>query len=559
MKRIAAFTILAACAAALLLAMLPARSARAEVEPSVGYTVTFTEGSKVVSVRMYFQATESDQSVRSVASPLPDGYFLVKEATDAAGNQLTVTRDGSAWKIAGTGRVNVGYDVDLSTLGELTPEQTGVNNPSFSPFMPHAGDGYFFFPGTYLFLQPGSPGPCGIGYGLPDGWNAWESPGGVFVSRAAAVEAEGRNILLTAVQPQASDPANLAGQQEFTDRMAALVAAADGAWGKHTAGERLLLCLGRMPLDTVDNQRLLSIPLDPLYGCVFVPVGTRENILSTDFLVRAGDQTMRSLLWEMNMDPSALWFREGCVHYSNLRFAQLNGWVSEDHVYDQLGSDYALYVDALAQSGTSLAGAGEQALQEPLADLLYGGGTIAVTSIDIELAEKDKSLDGFIAHLLQLPSAELTNQRILDELWAYAGVDSSAFFNDYVTGTATIPASAFSQLKLDGNTEGGGNSGETAGTAIEPAPAFGNGWILMAGAIILVFAIPFLLEPYTLRPRGGAVVVTEEELEAERAERKKKYWGEHHGEDTGKESREPGGGEPGEETPGDGLRDQGET
>ena len=78
-------------------------------------------------------------------------------------------------------------------------------------------------------------------------------------------------------------------------------------------------------------------------------------------------------------------------------------------------------------------------------------------------------------------------------------------------------------------------------------------------AVLLVFVIPFLLEPYTLRPRGGAVVVTEEELEAERQEFKKAYWGERHGEGEGKgeedrgEADEPGeDGKPGAAEPDEG-------
>ncbi len=63
MKRITAFTVLAAFAAALLLAMLPAIPARAETEPTVGYIVTFTEGGDIVAVKMYFEATDANHSI----------------------------------------------------------------------------------------------------------------------------------------------------------------------------------------------------------------------------------------------------------------------------------------------------------------------------------------------------------------------------------------------------------------------------------------------------------------------------------------------------------------
>ncbi len=140
----------------------------------------------------------------------------------------------------------------------------------------------------------------------------------------------------------------------------------------------------------------------------------------------------------------------------------------------------------------------------------------------------------------------------------------SVFFDDYITGTATIPASAFSQLKLEGDGGTSDSDSATAGTDIEPAPAFGRGWILMLIAVLLVFVIPFLLEPYTLRPRGGAVVVTEEELEADRQEFKKAYWGERHGEGEGKggedrgEAEEPGeDGKPGAVEPDEGDGESG--
>jgi hypothetical protein len=513
--------LLIAVATDLLLAMLPSLPAQAG-RSVVTYRVSYSEESRAFSVSMSFEATSDSTSLNITdqwgSGPrlaLPGNYFIIKEASGSQG-PVSVTPAEKGWNVSGKGAVNLSYEVNLNALSELSPAQSGVNRPAFSPFLPHVGSDYLFIPEYCLFLEPGlDEADYEISFSWPEGWETISPQtssvpagsvglGGVFAGKASVVEIDG-DIPLTVVQPRDADPANLAGQQEFANKLAAQLKTANEAWGRPGPyGDRLFVYLGGVAPDSIDNQRLLSIPFAPLYGCAFVPVGASENILSTDFLLRAGDGSLRFMLGKLSFGNEALWFREGCIHYANLRFSQASQWIGESDVFDRLGQDYALYVDSLAQSGTTLAGAGDRALQEPMADLLYGGGTIAATSIDVTLAGQDKQLDDFIARLLQLPPGDLTNQRLQEELKAFSGSDFGAFFNDYVTGDKVIPASSFSQLKLNTGTEANANAGQSD---IPPAPGFGRKWILILIAIGLVFALPFLLEPYTLRPRGGAEAI----------------------------------------------------
>lgn len=592
MKRVATWIILTVAAAALLLAMLPAMPAQAEPYGTVKYQVQFAADSDIVSVRMDFNAdTNVDSFNLFKETPeqgwpvpgLPNNYFQNMVAVDAGGAAIAVIDEGDHWKVMGGGAGVLSYSVNLSTLRDLTPIQYGVNDPRISPFYPHYQDGYIYLPGYSLFLMPNlgtdeegvitDPYYFVISFKLPEDWQvfpSWEMnpipaqfaiDGGVFAGKASVVDVAG-DIQLKVFQPQDADPANLAGQQEFADKLAIQLRTANEAWGNpDIASKRLFIYLGGIDQQTIDNYHLLSIPFAPLMGCVFVPVGASENILSTDFLLRAGDESLRELFWHLQAEASALWFREGCIHYSNLRFAQRNQLISEDYVFDQLGRGYTLYADSLPRSGTSLAGAGDQALQVPMADLLYGGGTIAAASIDARLAEKGKTLDEFISILMDKPASDpITNQYLQDELKAFSGEDFSAFFNDYITGDKVIPASHFSQLKLntkpatDANTTS--NTGSNAGqNDLKPAPGFGSKWIMIIIAILLVFALPFLLESYTLRPRGGA-----EAFDHDTEGKKKGRWWSWDEEDEEKEEKEleddTGGGEgdkaPGpEEGPGD--------
>ncbi len=571
MKRVATWIILTMAAAALLLAMLPSMPVQADV-PIVKYQVSYSEDSRTFSVSMSFRASHESTSLYkpyrldqwgSGPNPiLPSDYFIIKEASASQG-PVSITPTDRGWDINGQGEISINYQVDLNTLSQLSPTLSGVDDPSISPFLPHVGSDYLFVPDYCLFLEPILDNTDSeISFSWPEGWEALPSQGvtvppgtmgrgGIFAGKASTVYANG-DTPLTVVQPQDADPANLAGQQEFADKLAAQFKTANEAWGNPGfPSRRLDVYLGGVAPDGIDNQRLLSIPFDPLYGCVFVPVGASENILSTDFLLRAGDESMRELLWDMSLDPSALWFREGCIHYSNLRFAQRNQWISEDDVFNQLGQDYAIYVDSLARSGTSPAGAGDQALQEPMAGLLYGGGTIAVTSIDARLAEKGKTLDEFITGLLQKkPEGGITNQYLQDELKAYSGEDFSAFFKDYITGDKVIPASSFSQLKLNQGSSEGANASNAGQNDIKPAPGFGSKWIMIIIAILIVFALPFLLEPYTLRPRGGSEPFDHDVEGKKKSGGRWWSWDEEEEEDEAKDLEDDAGGGEEEKAPG---------
>jgi hypothetical protein len=97
----------------------------------------------------------------------------------------------------------------------------------------------------------------------------------------------------------------------------------------------------------------------------------------------------------------------------------------------------------------------------------------------------------------------LENGAIRSALETITGRSWASFFDDYVQGDREIPASSFSSLNV-ARPEETSPPGESPHTSTA-------GWIALGAAVLVIFLIPFILEPYTMRPRKPGFL--EKELE----------------------------------------------
>jgi hypothetical protein len=145
--------------------------------------------------------------------------------------------------------------------------------------------------------------------------------------------------------------------------------------------------------------------------------------------------------------------------------------------------------------------AGTQAYEsEDAAIVLTCGGAAACAAFDSELRlvqPYTSDLAGMLRDLYLAGSADdpVSNEDVRLVLQTKTGRDWSSFFRDYIEGAEAIPASSFSSLKV---VEAQDSSLPLENEEVSTST---SGWILLIIAVVLVFIIPFVLEPYTMKPR----------------------------------------------------------
>jgi len=524
--------VLLATGAATLLSQKPLPPlAAAEESNLVEYAVSYDPSSGTAGVSVRFRCEAGSLNLHSalseVAGPqaaLPTGYLRDLRAFDESGSPLEVKEEGGGWTVQGS-RGTLLYTLDPAAF---TRASAGIPGGAAFPgpyLFPAALSGYVLLPAPSLLLLPGPLGERGtaeefrliLRFDPPAGWETY-APRGEFETdargaaralflAAEAARVEPRNGVPSVVAiPAGADPANLASLEEFSEKMSSLLREAAGAWSiGDTQQAGLTMFIGpQAEADLGGPLTLAPAPPGQLPLCAFVPSGPSENILGQDFILRSLSISLRTLLGGLDFAPEAMWFREGASLYCGLRAARSQGLLGGEEAWDRLAGFYARYLAASAKSKEGLSAAGAAWAEENAADLLAAGGAVAAATLDARLAERGLSLDGFIAQLLEAGrEGHVDGESLLEGLRAYAREDFSAFFRDHVEGTAKIPASDFSRMRVEGEVDS------------NPAPALpsfkeGHKWVYIVITAAVVFAVPFLLEPYTLRPRRGSVEVREE-------------------------------------------------
>ncbi len=529
--RTASWLIAALTAAAALAFFMGARPrAAGNCSDSIEFKVAYDPATGIIAVEARFRCETGSAAFGSALTqaerpwaPPPAGYFRDVRATDESGSPLEVRAENGGWTVqSGSGILR--YAVDPTSLRAVS-SSGDAGGARYNPFLyPATSDDYAFIPASSILLLPRTGKDAledcrmTLRFEPPEDWEVIEPHGGdeiggkealseVLIAAERPVKTErAGGIALIVAQPPGADPANLAAADEFAARLSSYLDAAAASWNRSAPrGGRLTLFLGPLE-DASPGDALAAAPGPPgmLSPCVLIPVRGRENILSRDFLLRSLISSLRAVLGSMELAPDALWFREGAAAYSGLRIAGSLGLMSEEETYDRLAALYVAYLEALRESGESIASAGEAWTQEGAAGLLAAGGTAAAATLDARLSQRGLSLDAFIDRLLGGAAEDsLDSERLLRELGSFSGEDYGLFFRDHIFGTSALPASGFSALKV---------KSEEDAPAEPPLPSFteGHKWIYMVITAAVVFSVPFLLEPYTLRPRRGSEKTVDE-------------------------------------------------
>lgn len=466
---------------------------------------------------------ELEAASRPLVLEMPDTYgnglasglashIEQERASDASGQALAVNREGNTWSIDHQGGLTFtygvrmdGYAADTAYLDSLA----GSGAPW--PFFPMLDPDLAYLPGYAVFVSPqGSQYVPSLRLEMPARWRhalPWsEQPSSMdeLLNNpiyAGELSLQEQGPLLIAV-PEASPAAAGDSLAEYGGKARVLLEKAEGLLGGLGLAEGHRLTLALLFRGEEKAAGDLYYPSFPFSSSVVIPASAQHDPLS-DAAIAATARGMSSLLLarELHVDREASWLREGASWYLQDLLPYEAGLWGSGLFWDRFNFTYNTYREARAASTASLAQAGESGYQsEDAAVLLTCGGASACASIDSELRSlQPSSLDlaTFLRNLYVVggPGSPLSNADILTALAGVTGREWSAFFRDYIEGTEEIPASAFSSLNI---LEPGGSSLPVAEPETDTSA---SDWILLGVAMLVVFIIPFILEPYTMRPR----------------------------------------------------------
>jgi hypothetical protein len=466
---------------------------------------------------------EVDASAQPLVLEMPDSFgnglvedlssHIVEErAVDASGNDLPVRKDGDAWYIEHQGKVTFSYRV---LVGEYTAGTAYLDSLAGSeapwPYFPLLDEGLAYLPGYAIFVRPRTIEALpALQLDLPPGWQQalpWsEQPANmeellynpVYAGELSVYEQGALLLALPADTPAAAG----GGLEEYAGKAQALLEKSESLLGglDLQEGQRLLLAL----LFRNEGGLLGSAyyPSSSFSNSVVIPAESGNDPLS-DSTIEATARGMVSLLLSRELETASetMWLREGSAWYLQDLIPYETGLWGASLFWDRFNGHYDAYRQARAVFAGSLAESGVLGYaSEEGAIVLTCGGAAACASFDSELRSMQPysmDLPSFLRNLSDISSADdpVTNEEVLNALTDQTGRDWSAFFRDYIEGSGEIPASSFSSLNI---AELGGsnvplNEPETTTTSSD--------WVIILVAVLIVFIIPFILEPYTMRPR----------------------------------------------------------
>ncbi|MBC7230354.1 MAG: hypothetical protein H5T74_08195 [Actinobacteria bacterium] len=491
----------------------------------IAYLVDLTRsGSGEVGITLSLDATESplvlelpDEYGDGLASGL-SSHVVGERALDASGAELAVRREGELWYIDHSGPLTFSYSLRLDGYSAGTPylEALAVESGSW-PYFPYIDGDSAYLPGFAVFVRPrGAEGlRPRLEIDLPAGWRAalpWEDEpesmrdllqNPVYAGDITLAE---RGSLLVAAAAGAP-AAEVAGLEEYADKAVSLLERAQGMlWGLDLpAGQRLLVILalrGEEKPATDDPSGTALYPSVPFSSALALPLPRDANPLS-DAVLEATARGMSSLLLSrgLYLQEEAAWLREGGAWYLQDLLPYETGIWGASLFWDRFNRHYDTYRAARQKGGPSLEGAAALARDSaPAAAVLCCGGAAACAAFDAALRSLQPiagDLPTFLRSLREMssPGSALTSERVRAALESATGRDWSSFFREHVSGDSPIHPSSFSSLNVTGPaSQPGGQEAPQGNTSL-------SGWVLLGVAVALVLLIPFVLEPYTMRPR----------------------------------------------------------
>lgn len=454
---------------------------------------------------------EMDGSYGEGTAPDMVSHITDEAAADASGAPLAVRRDGAAWFVEGSGRITFSYQVDLEGYRAGTDYLASLAHRGTTwPLFPLLDEDLAYLPARAVLLRPrGGEGPPSLELELPEGWRAalpWaDQPASldelfsnpILAGELATQETESLLVAL----PSSSAAASGDGAAEYAAKAGNLLAAVEdtlGGLSQPGNGKLLVILLLR---GEAGAEEASLYPSAPFSRCAVIAAAASTDILS-DAVIEATAEGLAGIWLAAGLltAPEAMWLRYGAASYLGDLVPYQAGMWGAQAFWDRFHRGYQAYREARGRLQASLAEAGTLSAADGDAAVLLGyGGAAACAAIDSELRSLQAGTGDLSALLRDLAAAAdgapLTNDDIRGLLESSSGRDWAAFFRDYVQGGQEIPASAFSSLNI-APPEGSAASGE-----IPREPASTSDWIILAIAVLVVFAIPFVLEPYTLNPR----------------------------------------------------------
>lgn len=472
----------------------------------------------VVEVSVHLEAASSGLRLRlddafggDLAVDLPS-HLRGLRAFSEEGTEIPVSREGDGWSIAGGGTTSLSYEVDLSGYRAGTPylESLSADLPAW-PYFPLLREDLAYLPGYALFLRP-DPLPEGVvelEVKLPEGWQAVlpgegsgiqldELVGNPLLAGKLVVEERGS---FTLAMPESGAPPP-ATREEFSKRLDAVLSRAASLPGSRKGGGEETLRVFLLRHGEGDRLKDAYYPLASFADTVVVPMPLGMNLLSESSLEAVTRGVVALYLSRsLRLEPESRWLLEGAAWYlQDLLFYETGIW-GGSLLWDRFSVRYDGYRRAREALSLSLSEAGDPGvLGTEAASLLACGGATACAAVDAGLRARGEFAGDLVAWLRDLGdlSSEgrtLTNEDLRRLLETRSATSWSSFFADYVQGRQEIPPSLISALRV---------APETPGLQPEEPPskpASVSDWVLLAIAVAVVLAIPFVLEPYTMRPR----------------------------------------------------------
>ncbi|NPV59098.1 MAG: hypothetical protein HPY75_05480 [Actinobacteria bacterium] len=496
-----------------------------------------------MSYRLEISAPESEEisialSLDSPSSPLElelpgehggestaglTSYITDEKAYDASGNEVAVRREGDTWYVDHAGPLTFSYALHLGDddAGASSPDSPSGEKSDWA-YLPHLDGETAYLPGFAVFVRPRDASGLQptLELILPEGWRAvtpWEDQpesmedlleNPVYAGDITLIE---RESLLVA-SPSGAPASGVEGLEEYADRASSLLGRAEASlWGLGLPAGRRLLIVMAFGGGTGGEEEDGAIPVSalsggaPFSGAITLTPSRDANPLS-EATLEATAHGVASLLLSRGLlvEEEAEWLRAGGASYLRYLLPYDAGIWGAALFWDRFDRRYEAYLAARSEENGNLTLAGAAASARDSASaaaLLESGGAVACAALDAGLRSFSQpyALDfaALLRNLREMGSASepLTNDRIRSALESLTGRDWSSFFREYIAGSAPIPASAFSALNVTSP------SSQPNDQATPEGNTSVSGWVLLAVAIFLVFLIPFLLEPYTMRPR----------------------------------------------------------
>ncbi len=461
--------------------------------------------------------------VESLAS-----HYTLTEAHDGTGLALQISGTAGDWTVTAPSdeHVIVAYTVNLSGYQTDAAFAGAITGGAPWPYFPSLSQGCLYLPGYSAFLYPDGlrdAGTARVYLQLPAGWNSvapmpaadgafagsWQDlTGNVFLGGTGDLVLKQASVAGTAVTlalGPGAGPTNLKSLDEAYARLSSMTEQAAKFLNQQGGSGTFLLLFAFGP----QGQGGVMPPYEEvasLGASATISVPADSNILSNDATVLIG-RAVFSFLENRALtgQPVPAWFRAGTAGYYQLSLPYTAGLITSNDFWDRLNLIYADYqANPLARSLTL----DDSAARLPEVDaerLLEEKGTVVVASMDQRIRDITNNRSTLDDLMKRLAGLDGYSPGTLDEAGLQANLESLTavswkdFFEQNVTGTAQVKSSSFSNLTALGR------AGATpANQPVQSGPTKSWAWVFVGLAAVLIFAIPVLLEPYTVKPRKGS-------------------------------------------------------